>query len=215
MGGSIDPALNSALSAALKQARRFDVPSTTIQRALNKASGQKGSSNLQSVLYEALIDGKVALLIECLTDNTNRAKHSIRNKINDIGARVAPVAFMFTKKARILLRLSTSSQLDEFLDIALANGVEDVEEINDGTVEIIAPTQLLAELTRIFTGSPQSHELIASEFTYLPNEKLNAIDLDIESRQRAQTLVKSLLEDEDCVSVYSNLILSKSEEASA
>lgn len=85
LGGSLEPALNSALAAALKQARKYDVPGATIQRALNRASSQKGSSNLQSVLYEALVDGKVALLIECLTDNTNRANHNIRNIINGGG----------------------------------------------------------------------------------------------------------------------------------
>jgi len=135
LGGSIDPALNSALAAALKQARKYDVPSATIQRALSKASGQKGSGSLQSVVYEALVDGKVALLVECLTDNTNRANHSIRNIINDNGARLAPVAYLFSKKARIVLRLGPGSDIEEFLDNAISCGVEEVDEKEDGTLE--------------------------------------------------------------------------------
>lgn len=61
---------------------------------------------------------------------------------------MAPVAFMFTKKARILLRLSSGSQLDEFFDVALANGVEEMEEKNDGTLEVSAMAEeIISRLT--------------------------------------------------------------------
>lgn len=71
--------------------------------------------------------------------------------------------------------------------------------------KISAPPQLLSELTQMFIATPSSHELVASEFTYVANERLRSEDLEEESRERIQMLIKNLLEDEDCVLVHTNI----------
>jgi len=64
---------------------------------------------------------------------------------------------------------------------------------------------MLSELTQTFTSTPHSHELVASEFTYVANEKLQPDELEEESQKRIQSLVGKLLDDDDCVLVHTNM----------
>ncbi|KZS89881.1 YebC-like protein [Sistotremastrum niveocremeum HHB9708] len=202
-GGSADSSLNSALAIALKEARRLSVPNSTIERAIAKATGEKGKAAASAMVYEAMSPSKVALLIECLTDNTNRTNHNIRNILTSHGARLAPVAFMFQKKAQIRLTLQDPSSFDEVWEAGLNGGAEDVEKLETGEVEIVAPPNLLAKLTTELTTPPHSHELVASELVYVPASRDLVEELGTEEQKSLDDLVEELEEDEDCVRVWS------------
>lgn len=122
-----------------------------------------------------------------------------------LSGRLAPVAYMFSKKAKIVLRLSPGSDPDGFLEKAIASGIEEVDEKEEGVSEILAAPHMLSELTQLFTSAPYSHELIASEFTYVAHEKLESEELEDESRKRIQALIEKFLDDEDCVLVHTNM----------
>ncbi|CAA7267648.1 unnamed protein product [Cyclocybe aegerita] len=132
IGGSVDPALNIRLAAALKSAKDQGVPKENIQKALARAGGASNGSG-QHFVYEALAHDSVGLIIECLTDNANRTLHNVRDILTSYGARMTPVKFMFERQGLVTVALDKSidGEFDKFFDIAIENGAEEVNERPD------------------------------------------------------------------------------------
>ncbi|KDQ59465.1 hypothetical protein JAAARDRAFT_127346 [Jaapia argillacea MUCL 33604] len=205
-GGSADPVKNIMLATALKAAKTAGVPKENIEKALNKASGDKGKAG-QQVLYEAMAHGSVGILIECLTDNANRTVHIMRQILTENNARFAPVGFLFQRKGSVRVVLDPSSDTDQLIEAALEAGAEDFEEgeSTDQGLEFeltCAPTEL-GKLTAAVLASSMARELLSSELIYAPVEKAAEPDEDIESK--ITDLVESLEESEDCLRVWTTL----------
>ncbi|KAF8630070.1 hypothetical protein AX15_003127 [Amanita polypyramis BW_CC] len=207
-GGSVDPTLNLQLAAVLKRAKEQNVPKENIERALAKATGGKDQPG-ESLTYEALAYNSVGLIIECLTNNTNRTIHSIRDVLTTHNARFAPVKFMFTRRGKVRLRIEQRVDLEKCIekvvDAALESGAEDFEQISSDQgiteIELICQPGTLAKVTTAVT-TLSFCELMESELVYAPIEKSQTSN-DIVGG--ISDLTEELEANEDTLQVWTSL----------
>ncbi len=144
--GGGDPRLNARLRQAIDAAKAANMPNDTIDRAIKKGTGELGGDVIAEVTYEGYAPGGVALMIECVTDNKNRAAADIRSVFTrnhgNMGTPGA-VAHMFSRKGEIRLPLAAADE-DAVLDAALDAGAEDVSNDGDEHIILTAPDQLFA-----------------------------------------------------------------------
>ena len=144
MGGG-DPTGNSRLRAAIQAAKSENMPKDNIERAIKKGTGELEGTSYEEVNYEGYGPGGVAMLIDCLTDNKNRAVADIKHLFDRHGGNLGEpgcVAWMFEKKGLIVFE---KGQVDEekLLELALEAGAEDVKEHEDQHEVVIDPVSHL------------------------------------------------------------------------
>lgn len=144
-GGGGDPASNFKLRLAIDQARAANMPKENIQRAIDRGLGKgAGAGQLESVVYEGYGPGKVALIVEAVTDNRNRTTSEVRNLIERSGGSfVSPgaVSWMFTDEG-VLVVPKDGKSFDEIFDLAAEARAEDVEEAGDVVNIYTKPSEL-------------------------------------------------------------------------
>src|SRR5215216_6756073 len=116
-----DPAGNPTLYDAIQKAKKNSVPNDNIDRAVKRGSGQEaGGADYQTVMYEGYGPNGVAVLIECLTDNRNRAATDVRTALTRNGGSLADagsVSYMFSRKGVILVPKGELSEDDVLLAV--------------------------------------------------------------------------------------------------
>ena len=125
--GGADPDANPTLFDAIAKAKRNSVPSDNIERALKRASGaESGGSNWETIMYEGYGAGGVALLIECLSDNRNRAASDVRVAVTRNGGNMADpgsVSYLFNRKGVVIVSKANGKVTeDSLLEIVLDAG---------------------------------------------------------------------------------------------
>lgn len=138
-GGSGDPDLNFRLRLAVDKARASNMPSDSIQRAIERGASKGNESSLEEIYYEGYAPGGVAFLVEAATDNRNRTSAEVRSTINKAGGNPGEpgsVAWMFEQKGLITVDLSgTKLDPDEVMLEVIDAGADDVEQ-NEDILEI-------------------------------------------------------------------------------
>ncbi|NIQ88990.1 MAG: YebC/PmpR family DNA-binding transcriptional regulator, partial [Deltaproteobacteria bacterium] len=132
MGGG-DPSANPRLRQAIATAKSENMPKDNIERAIKKGTGELEGINYEEYMYEGYAPGGVALLIEVMTDNKNRAAADIRYVFNKRGGSLGEagcVAWMFEKKGLIIFEQNQVAE-DEVLEVALEAGADDVITTED------------------------------------------------------------------------------------
>lgn len=201
-GGGGDPDSNFKLRLAVDGARAVNMPKENIQRAIDRGLGKGTEAHLESTLYEGYGPGKVALIVEAATDNKNRTTAEVKNIIEKSGGSfVSPgtVSWMFQDQGLIILPKSGRS-MDEFLDLAIEAGAEDVVDGGD-VVEVYTKPNTLDTVRKILIEkgySPQSAELTKKPTT------LVAVN-DAETAKKIFVLLSKLEDLDDVQKVHSNL----------
>src|SRR5580698_8921042 len=160
----VDPETNFTLRLAIDKAKAANMPSTNIQRALDRIK-DKNAAQLQEVLYEGYGPGGTAILVECATDNINRTYPEVRLAFSKHGGNIAEkgsVAFQFDHKG--MIRVAVTG--DEVLLTALDAGAEDVQE-EDGESIVYTAQSDLAKVRD--TLKDAGLEITEAELTYVPN----------------------------------------------
>src|SRR5919204_1722836 len=138
--GGGDPAGNPTLYDAIQKARKNSVPLDNIERARKRGAGEEaGGADWQTIMYEGYAPGGVAVLIECLTDNRNRAAGEVRTALTRNGGSLADpgsVSYLFSRKGVILLPKSGLSE-DDVLGAVLDVGAEEINDLGDN-FEVVA-----------------------------------------------------------------------------
>ncbi|GJE97094.1 YebC/PmpR family DNA-binding transcriptional regulator [Phanerochaete sordida] len=209
-GGSVDPELNSALAAVLKRYRSLGVPKDNIETSLKKAASKGSESGAQSITYEA-VTGQVGLIIECVSDNPSRTATKIRELLSKAGARLTPVAFMFSRHGTVRVALEEGddfdARLERLVEAAFEADAEDFEqeEPSEGVVSVdfICPPTSLAKLTSAVTAPGLCKELLASELVYSPVDPTDPPDEATVTK--IENLVEALEENDDVVRVWTSL----------
>src|SRR6476661_5896140 len=134
--GGGDPDGNPTLYDAIQKARKTSVPTDNIERAVKRGSGaDAGGAEYQTIMYEGYGPGGVALLVECLTDNRNRAASEVRTAMSRNGGTMADpgsVSFLFNRKGVVVLPKSQEAKEvteDDVLEATLDAGAEDVNDL--------------------------------------------------------------------------------------
>jgi YebC/PmpR family DNA-binding regulatory protein len=201
--GTPDPAMNPRLRAAVVAARAENMPKDNIERAIKKALGGEGD-NYDEIRYEGYGPGGVAVIIEALTDNRNRAASDIRSYFTKSGGNLGEtgsVSFMFDRVGIIEFDRSVASD-DAVLDAAIEAGADDVIS-GEGGHEVYASPESLREVAKNLEakfGEPRKAAL-----TWKPQ---NTVSVDDETGEKLLKLIDLLNEHDDVQNVFANFEVS-------
>jgi YebC/PmpR family DNA-binding regulatory protein len=206
-GGNADG--NPRLRTAVLKARAANMPKDNIERAIKKGTGELEGVNYEELVYEAYAPGGVAIFIEVLTDNKNRAAADIRNILTRAGGQLATsgsVSRLFKRLGVITLDGEKYTE-DAVMEAALEGGAEDVSA-SGGIIEVIsAPEDFEAVLNVLQT---KEFETMSAEISMVADDE---ISLDIDGTSKALRLIDKLEENEDVQNVYSNISVPENFEA--
>ncbi|MGH8909378.1 MAG: YebC/PmpR family DNA-binding transcriptional regulator [Egibacteraceae bacterium] len=199
--GGADPEGNPTLADAVQKARDASMPKDNIDRALKRAAGGVGGASYETVYYEGYAPGGVALYVECLTDNRNRAANDVRAAFNKNGGSLAApgaVNYLFTRTGVILVPARATSE-DDLLTAGLDAGILDIAEDGDSFMITAEPSDVHAVRRALEeAGIPVS----SSETTMLPSVTV-AITQESVAKQVLR-LLDALDDCDDVQNVYSN-----------
>jgi YebC/PmpR family DNA-binding regulatory protein len=187
---------NFKLRMAVDKAKSLSMPKENIERAIKRGAGVGGGENIEHLIYEAYGPEGVAMIIEVLTDNKNRAVSNIKhilNKANGNMGSSGSVMWMFAIKGELLLK-NTSLSDDEELKIIEA-GAEDI--IKDEQVSVITDKEMLASVREKLLAN--NFVIEESNIIYLPKEKVSVQDED-----KLLRLLDALDDDDDVDSIHTN-----------
>ena len=200
LGGG-DPAANPRLRQAIAAAKSENMPKDNIERAIKKGTGELEGINYEEYMYEGYAPGGVALLIEVMTDNKNRAAADIRYVFNKRGGSLGEagcVAWMFEKKGLLVFEQDQVAE-DEVLEVALEAGADDVITTED---QYEVHTELAAFESVKQAFDDQELRYTMAEITMMPQ---NTVKIDDESMAVQVLKLMEAIEDADDVQkVYAN-----------
>ena len=199
MGGG-DPAANPRLRTAILKARAANMPKDNIERAIKKGTGELGGATYEEKLYEGYGPGGVAILVEVLTDNNNRAAANVRNIFSKSGGNLGAtgsVAYMFNRKGVIEYDAEVVSE-DEVMDVALEAGADDIVT-EDGIITVTTDPASFESVLEVLQG--KGYESVSAEVAMVP-DMYSAVDT--ETATKLQKLIDRLEEDDDMQNVYTN-----------
>src|SRR5581483_1152317 len=197
--GLPDPAFNPRLRAAIIAAKAQSMPKDNIERAIKKASGGD-AENYEEVRYEGYEPGGVAIIVEALTDNRNRAASDIRSTFTKRGGNLAEtgaVSFMFDRVGVIEYEAGVATA-EQMLEAAIEAGAEDVNS-SPGGHEIYTTADSLRDVAKALEakfGEPRKAAL-----TWKPQ---NTVPVDDEKGEQLLGLIEALEELDDVQNVYAN-----------
>ena len=206
-GGSLDG--NPRLRTAVLKARAANMPKDNIDRAIKKGTGELEGVNYEELVYEAYAPGGIAIFIEVLTDNKNRAAADIRNILTRAGGQLATsgsVSRLFKRKGVITLDGEKYTE-DDIMEAALEGGAEDVS-LSDGIIEVTsAPEDFESVLNAL---QAKEFETMSAEISMVADAE---VSLDNDGTAKALRLIDKLEENDDVQNVYSNITIPEGFEA--
>ncbi|MDN5930991.1 MAG: YebC/PmpR family DNA-binding transcriptional regulator [Pseudonocardia sp.] len=208
-GGDLDG--NPTLYDAVQKAKKSSVPNDNIDRALKRGSGQDaGGADYQSITYEGYGPNGVALLIECLSDNRNRAATEVRIAMTRNGGAMADpgsVAYLFTRKGVVIVPKSAtpdgpSLAEDDLLLAVLDAGAEEVNDLGESFEVISEATDLIPVRTALVDAGI---DYDSADPTFVPSM---SIPLDVEGARKVFRLIEALEDSDEVQNVYANFDVS-------
>lgn len=205
--GGPDESGNPGLVEAVHKAKKNSVPNDNINRAIKRGAGLTGDSvDYQTIMYEGYGPGGIALLIECLTDNRNRAATEVRTAMTRNGGNMADpgsVAYNFERKGVITIAAEDVSE-DDVLMAVLDAGAEEVATTPNGeSIEIITEASLLIDTRAALVDAGIDYESAETEF--VGNLK---VDADLDTAIQLFKLIDALEDSDDVQNVFTNVDLS-------
>ena len=203
--GGGDPAANPTLDDMIKKAKKASVPGDNIERARKRGSGEiAGGANWETVMYEGYGVGGVAILIECLTDNRNRAATEVRTAMTKNGGNLGEsgsVGYMFERTGVVTILKGELSE-DDVLMAVLDAGAEEVNDLGEEFEIVCQPTDLAA-VREAFAG--EGIEVEDSEQEFRADVQ---VEMDVEGAKKMMRLIDALEESDDVQNVYTNMNIS-------
>ena len=198
--GGKDPDSNSRLRTAIAAAKAENMPKDNIERAIKKGTGESGGSDYEEALYEGYGPGGVAVLVEVLTDNKNRAVADVRHLFERYGGGLGEagcVAWMFSQKGLIVFQ---KDQIDEerLFELALEAGAEDIKE-GEEEFEVVTEPSSFEQVKTAIENAGLNY--ILAELTMVPKTTVN---LDGKNAQQMLALMELLEDSDDVNHAYAN-----------
>lgn len=201
MGGG-DPSGNPTLAAAIEKAKSYNMPQDNIEKAIKRGIGGIEGQKFEEVIYEGYGPEGVAIMVQVMTDNRNRASSEIRNIFNRRGANMGEagcVNWMFEKKGLILVSKEADVAEDDLINIALEAGADDVSEAEDNW-EIITDIQNFEKVRKSLEENNIKYE--SAEITMIPK---NIVRMgDKQGAKKVLQLIDAFEESAEVQEVYAN-----------
>jgi len=197
--GEPDPSMNLALRSAIEKWRGQNVTKDVIDRAIQKAKGGSAESYTQG-RYEALGPGGSLLIVDSLTDNSNRALVEIRTTITKKGGHLGSTIFNFTETGVFAFKGDNRDEVEETLILSDV----DVREVTaeDGIIEVLVEPTAFAQAREVLSGMGIA-EFETAEITFLANDPIELTDE--EDKRKFTEMLDMLDELEDVQNVYHNV----------
>jgi len=199
--GGGDVAGNPTLYDAVQKAKKTSVPNDNIDRAIKRGSGaEAGASDWQTITYEGYAPGGVAILIECLTDNRNRAAAEVRTALTRNGGQLADpgsVSYIFDRKGVVVVPKGDKSE-DDILEIVLDAGADEVNDLGD-SFEIISEATDFVAVRKAIQDAGIDYD--SAEASWVPNLQ---VPLDAEGARKMIRVIEALEDSDDVQDVFAN-----------
>jgi len=208
LGGG-DPEGNARLRSAIEDARGANVPNDTIERAIQKGTGELEGESYDEVAYEGYASGGVAVLVETMTDNRNRTVAELRHLFSKFGGNLGEsgcVAWMFDRRGLFVIERSALDE-EAVIELALELGVDDLS-IEDDSYELHTSPEDYARVRAELAA--RGVPLEVAQLAMIPQTWIAAADPGQEAR--ALRLIEAVEEHDDVQNVWTNL---DAEEATA
>ncbi|MFI0465992.1 YebC/PmpR family DNA-binding transcriptional regulator [Saccharopolyspora sp. 5N102] len=203
--GGGDPEGNPTLYDAIQKARKSSVPMDNIERARKRGAGEEaGGADWQTIMYEGYGPNGVAVLVECLTDNRNRAAGEVRTAMTRNGGSMADagsVSYMFNRKGVVLLPKNGLSE-DDVLSAVLEAGAEEINDLGE-SYEILADPADLVEVRKALQAAGIEYDSAESNFLASVN-----VELDADAARKIFKLIDALEDCDDVQNVFANFDVS-------
>jgi YebC/PmpR family DNA-binding regulatory protein len=206
LGGG-DPDANPTLYDAIYKAKKTSVPNDNIDRAVKRGSGAAaGGADYQTIMYEGYAPGGVAVLVECLTDNRNRAAAEVRTAMTRAGGSLADpgsVSYMFTRKGIVIVEKQSSDGSggpteDDVLGAVLDAGAEEVNDLGESFEVVSEATDVVAVRTALQAAGIDYE---SAEVDFVPSV---TVELDEDGARKVFRLIEALEDSDDVQNVYAN-----------
>ena len=199
--GGGDPSGNPTLYDAIQKAKKSSVPNDNIDRAVKRGSGAEGGgADWQTITYEGYAPGGVALLIECLTDNRNRAAAEVRTALTRNGGQLADpgsVAYIFNRKGVVIVPKDGQGE-DDILEVVLDAGAEEVNDLGD-SFEIISEASDFVAVRKAVQEAGIDYD--SAEASWVPSVQ---VPLDLDGARKMIRVVDALEDSDDVQDVFAN-----------
>ena len=204
--GGGDPAGNPTLYDAIQKARKSSVPLDNIERAVKRGSGaESGGADWQTIMYEGYGPNGVAVLVECLTDNRNRAASEVRVAMTRNGGNMADpgsVSYLFSRKGVVMVPAADGVDEDAILDAVLEAGAEEVNDLGE-SFEILSEAGDVVAVRTALQDAGIDYDSAESSFVASVQ-----VPVDVDGARKVFRLVEALEDSDDVQNVYTNVDVS-------
>ena len=204
--GGGDPAGNPTLYDAVQKAKKSSVPNDNIDRAVRRGAGlEAGGAAYEQITYEGYAPGGVAVLVECLTDNRNRAASDVRTAFSRNGGSMADpgsVSYLFHRKGVVIVGKASGATEDDVLAAVLDSGAEEVNDLGESLEVVSEATDLHAVRDAL---QQAGIEYDSAETPFLPTVE---VELDEDHAKRVFRLIEAIEDSDDVQDVYANYSVS-------
>ena len=203
--GGGDPDGNPTLFDAIQKAKKTSVPNDNIERARKRGAGEEaGGADWQTIMYEGYGPSGVAMLIECLTDNKNRAASEVRTAMTRNGGQMADpgsVSYLFSRKGVVILPKNDLSE-DDVLEAVLDAGAEEVNDLGESFEVVSEATDLVAVREALQAAG---YDYDSADSSFLPSV---SVPLEADAAEKVFKLVDALEDCDDVQNVFANFDVS-------
>jgi YebC/PmpR family DNA-binding regulatory protein len=203
--GGGDVSGNPTLFDAIQKAKKSSVPNENIDRAVKRGSGlEAGGADWQTIMYEGYGPSGVAMLIECLTDNRNRAATEVRTALTRNGGSLGEagsVSYLCNRKGVVIVPKEAASEDDLMLTV-LDAGAEEINDLGDSFEVVSEPTDLVAVRTALQDAGV---DYDSAESPFVPSM---TVPVDEEAARKVFKLIDVLEDCDDVQNIYANFDVS-------
>jgi YebC/PmpR family DNA-binding regulatory protein len=197
---------NPTLYDAVQKGRKSSLPNDNIDRAIKRGAGLDGGAvDYQTIMYEGYGPNGVALLIECLTDNKNRAAADVRLAVTRNGGTMADpgsVSYQFSRKGVIVVEKTATTTEDSILEAVLEFGVDDIQDRTEQIFITTDPSQMVAVRLALQTAGIDYESADVEFISSMP------VQVDVDTARKVIALIDALEDSDEVQNVYSNLDMS-------
>ncbi len=198
-----DPAMNPRLRAAIAEAKEENMPADNIMRAIKKGTGELEGVSYEEIRYEGYGINGAAIIIDCLTDNKQRAVMDVRHALSKHGGNLGTdgsVVFMFKHCGNLIYPPGTSE--DQIMEAALEAGAEDIVTDDDGSIEVITPPNDFMAVKEAMEAA--GFKAVLAEVTMKPNIETIFTGDDA---LKMQKILDALEDLDDVQDVYTSAVI--------
>ncbi|MGN0659432.1 MAG: YebC/PmpR family DNA-binding transcriptional regulator [Emergencia sp.] len=197
-----DPEYNAGLRVAIEKAKAISMPNDNIQRAIKKGTGELGGASYEELSFEGYGAGGVAIIVDCLTDNTNRTTSAVRSSFDKHGGNLGTpgcVSYMFSRKGVLIIEKTDEIDEDALMEAALEAGADDMITEEDSFTIYTDP----GAYTDVYQALAEAgYEFVESDVEFVPS--MESTPKDEHDIKMLKKLIEVLEDNDDVQKVHTN-----------